>query len=399
MEKYFSLNEAGKASLEGPFAFTAESILSSFLPPNKDIPHLEYRRMIFSALCRVIENRKPLNVSNLRLTLKEIEKKHFSQPTKKYFYISMISLEGHSINKPFPIKRRLEDVNIKISRSLQKNHRRYWSNTLSSCIDLSEKQKKFYNGYCYFVASCPAKTRIQAHQKISEQSDLLLGIWNLRSNHTQFSRISSITGSAKKLPINKLALHPLSCVLGENEDENEGFWFNNQLTVQVKPKPMNSEEYKELLKWEKVFRKKIGKNSFGNFIGDLIINYMRAASVNDLEASFLALWTLLEKITGSFQHFDIIKKLISLMPESELELHHLKNRRNNIVHDFQTYSDSETIVFQLNQYITRILIFMVLNAHRFETKQKWIQFLELPRDKQTLEANKELINFKLKLIN
>jgi len=156
----------------------------------------------------------------------------------------------------------------------------------------------------------------------------------------------------------------------------------------VRPESIGA-SYEALKKFEQWVQNRLKSVSIGAPLTRLLTLYCAACDEPELSSAYLALWSVLEHITGTEKksYDDLLRRASFLSHDPALDravLEHLRNQRNAMVHHGVSIDDPERVVFQLKHYVEYGIMFLLRNARRFRTMEEFRQFLDLPPDSTLL---------------
>lgn len=388
------IEKTGKVGFRGWGIERVASVLSSAIDPDQNIPEIDWlsiqSKAIFSAI-------KVKNLTTKRL-LSEINKKisdYKARPLKDFIFISSLSLK-------LPVKhiqRRLIDTNISLSQTYPEQYDR---STIQDRIDRLG-HKKSEEQFTNVKIRLKARTAESAFSVGLNALDLLRGFWNLYLNTTRF-RISMMQSE----PVNKVrtgrihTIHKINGTLGSHT-----IWYEPVFYSAV-DLSITSDKLNKLTLFERIVRKNLQNNPYKEFLEESIIQYSRALDEKILQNSFIKLWTLLERLTGSLkENYNVtIKRVVFPYQKRDAEkqvLEHLRDNRNNIVHLSQNSAQAESLVYLLHEYVRQQLLFLIKELKTFPNIGDCWKFLDQPYKIEDLRIRlkytKRAIKWKNKINN
>ncbi|MDQ3712733.1 MAG: hypothetical protein M3388_11010 [Acidobacteriota bacterium] len=253
------------------------------------------------------------------------------------------------------------------------------------------REDEIPSNFVYVRANVEARSIVEAYHKAIDALDLLRGVWNLYFNLGVGRRMSF----GGKNPVNKIILGPIHTLHKSNGKlATEDFWYEPNYVKPLFPFSITN-DYKKLKKYEKLIRGRIRNSNYSTEIENSILKYTRALDERNFNNAFLALWSLLENLTGSIASYDdAIKRTLFLYKDKEfhkLILEHLRSYRNKTIHTGDSISEGmETLLYQLKSYVEMLLRFHLYNNLKFKDISESAQFLSLNSDRNFL---KEKINW------
>ncbi|MGE4501208.1 MAG: hypothetical protein AB7C96_12735 [Hydrogenovibrio sp.] len=116
-----------------------------------------------------------------------------------------------------------------------------------------------------------------------------------------------------------------------------------------------------------------------------IVRYVRALDSPDYNSAFISLWSVLEYLTYTLKdsYDKTIKRTSFHYKDREYArqvLEHLRRYRNKSVHLGAGESEIDTHIYQLKNYIERLLKFHISNHFGFESIEEAAKFMDLQHD-------------------
>ena len=156
---------------------------------------------------------------------------------------------------------------------------------------------------------------------------------------------------------------------------------------------MTKADLGQIRRFEQWVRKKFAILKYSNELLGLLREYVATLDGTDFEAIYLRLWAILEKLTacndrtGKADHATVVRRACFLWKdttETELLLEHLKDVRNNSIHDLKSHEMVETCVYQLLRFIHELFLFHIHWAGKFDSFAEAGEFLQLSKDPKVL---------------
>jgi hypothetical protein len=199
-------------------------------------------------------------------------------------------------------------------------------------------------------------------------------------------------------PINDIHLGPIHTVhWPDGRLATNNMWWYEQGYVEPYPLYDLREKWDELIQYQNETLQYIQQTSsaFRELIEDAIRHYTRALDKINLHNSFLELWNLLEKLTGTQNaNYGITVKWASFFYKdtefAQQILNHLRERRNRAIHSGENFDDSEIIIYQIKRFCEKILSFLIARSAEFENLEEYSQFLERSPDIEELQKQIKL---------
>ncbi|MDI4633842.1 hypothetical protein J7U46_12355 [Pelomonas sp. V22] len=222
-----------------------------------------------------------------------------------------------------------------------------------------------------------ARSSFEAGTKALDALDLLRGELNLFAN-TGWRK----TYGGPQTPVNQVRLGPLHTLHRPNGDNTDIdlYWYDPQYTQGHSFLNLRTAGSK-VLSNVAIFRRKMVRLPYRATIEDALIRYARCLDTNDLDASVVKLWGVLELLTGTGRdsYEKTIRRASFIFSDGQrhrLVLEHLRRYRNRSVHAGKVGEDMEIEVFQLKKYVEHLLRFHVLNNFAFQSFNEACAFLD-----------------------
>ncbi len=376
-----------KINIDGKVEFDWQSneydaVLFSMLIFPENIPEIDAKSLISRALFSVGKKGK-LSSRNLLSEINKLENEYQLAPIIRYYLSTSIS-----INSTCVLNRLIVDDKVVLFRK-QKSIK--YLNSVSQLLEHAKSQlfadpPSFYLPMRIYVS---AKTVYEASQQAIDTIDFIRGIWNFGRNCMHTFRTSF---GGKPNPVNKYILGPIHTLHFPNGKlaHDSVWWYEPSYLGEISTTLLSKNEIIDLYKHYHSIMAKINKCNYSSEIKNAIIRYTRALDERNWNTSFLKLWGVLELLTGTTgaKYDDTIKRTAFLYEERDYNfyvLQHLRNYRNNSVHNDRENSEIETYMYQLKNYVEALLVFHLGNRYGFKTIEDAGNFLSLPykRDEYT----------------
>lgn len=211
------------------------------------------------------------------------------------------------------------------------------------------------------------------------------GIWNLFLNRHSGMRIS-FGGPNGGHPVNQIVPGPLHTMHTPDGQValKEQCWHSPGLES-VTPESLGREKYARIKKFEGWVRRRLESPTIGPAVTRLLTTYCGALDEPELSSGYLALWGVLEQITGTDKrsYEDLLRRASFLYrdaPVARVLLEHMRDQRNRMVHQGQSIDNPERMVYLLKRYVEDQLIFLIRNTRRFSRMDEFRALLDLPPD-------------------
>lgn len=245
-----------------------------------------------------------------------------------------------------------------------------------------------------------ARTNQEAVDLATENLDFLRGIWNYALNR----RKRGFFPSGVRLPKSMIIRGPFSKLyLGKRPNPTDGIWTNDSFSTPTPPAVNLSRAWQGLMQNEQWLRSKLKKNPLGKNAEYWIREYGRALDLRDYNIAYLALWRIIEQMSGLApreSHIEVDRRVSFLFIDTnynKLVLSLLRNLRNEAVHSGQEISCVEDTYDELRGYVEILLDFYIRNPYRFKKVSDVVDFLSLAPDPSALEHQIGELESKIKL--
>jgi hypothetical protein len=242
---------------------------------------------------------------------------------------------------------------------------------------------------------------LDAFETANDYLDQFRGMLNLLINS---SNSVSPFGGRLSIPhaVNKFRRGPFHSIhRPDGSLATETFWYeprwaHNQPSVQFKDPP----DYKRALqRWWR----KLQVNPMREFISDVLLRYCRALDLHEADASFLGMWQVLEKVTGTDKYDLLVERMVRLFTDHEDSreiANHLRLRRNQTVHSAHNISrEANAILIQIEEFAGQAIFFYLKNAAKFDSQRELFDFLDLPLDQQRIKRQQKISDFFIRYQN
>ena len=387
-------NNTGKASFSSIEHYDLMAVLCSVANLSGNIPEIDKHRIILKGTFSAA-NAGKITAKRLLKEISILEKIFINQ--KEEHYVLATSL---SIRRNINIKYDIDSVIITITPSLPPIYKKNRDNLhLQPHVKyMIEKVPLDYSSARVIVK---ARSTDEGGETALRNLDLIRGIWNLSLNRLT---TLSISFGGKRKPINKILLGPFHTLHERNGNlKTDNFWYEPDFKLLDPYSFDKKEEIENLISFTKIVRNKINKCLYKEIIKEGIIRYTRALDYTDYEIAFLKLWSTLELLTNTVKEsYDkTIKRVAFLFSDYDFHsqiLNHLRDFRNKTIHaDSSGNPDTQTYLYQLKNYVERLIIYHLTNRMKFQKLSEAANFLDLSPNiellKEKLELYKRGINF------
>lgn len=366
------VSNQGSVSFSPDFSFDGyQEVLQDILVLSQDIPHSELGRIVWLSLVNSAKEGKITSDIFLRYA-SELEKEYLSRQPKRYILVSEISV---SSNDDLP-RFRVGNSTISFPKKLP-------TGFLHSRTGVLEKAKYALHAatpenYRWARVTLDSKGDGEAANKALDALHLLLGVWNI-----SLSSSGRKSWVGKRKPVNTVTLGPIHTVhFLSGKLEREIWWFDPNYCGSIPSRSLGKDVERVVQFWYGV-KRKLMKIPYRNHLEKWIRLYNQALDEKDWSTSYIRLWQVLEAATNTSDgsHKVTVRRVAFLYPDREFNhafIDHLRNMRNQLVHESADKNTMETHLFLLKNYVEDILLFHLRQAGQFRTLGEVSEFLDLP---------------------
>lgn len=381
LENIKTINSNGEAIFSGFELSDLISILDSMLKLHHEITEHDRRKIIQNGVFKVGQG----NTLTSDLLLKEFSvlENEFLRQTKQTFrLVTNISVKLATTPKIFIVD------NSRISFGWRQNHRIALAR--EKIIEEAQRHtlRELPKNYTNVSVIVQARSTEEAGRKALDNLDFLRAIWNLWKN----LQIQTRRSYEFPRPINAVILGPIHTLHKLNgESASDNWWYD---TNYRKPVSVLNEfnQMQEIYKFTKAIRSNLNKLNYKQELIFALIQYTRALDSSDWNNSFLQLWSILEKLTGTTQsdsHKTTIKRASFIFYDNDFAfqaLHHLRTLRNIAIHSGTQKDDIETTLYQLKRVIEGLFMFHIRKPNMFKSMSEAADFMDSPKDLNILDS-------------
>jgi hypothetical protein len=127
---------------------------------------------------------------------------------------------------------------------------------------------------------------------------------------------------------------------------------------------------------------------YQEFCTKFIAAYTNALDTRDEEAKLVKFWLCLELLTGADDAKSIIKRIAFFYSNQKLvtaQLRALRAARNSHVHAGAKPARLGLKNFMLVEFIENLIVFVISNHFKFETRQQWWDFMSTTTDIKSID--------------
>lgn len=319
-------------------------------------------------------------------------RKIVKNPPMSFVLASSYSLSRHTALG----SRRMNSCSFTFSPFLPK---RFDRSAISSKISQYQKSACL-NDYLNVRVTLNARSAIEAGMNGIEAMDLLRSIWNLASNMSTGMRISF----GQRQRVNSVGLGPIHTVHKPDGQLASEVFFYEPFHWQL-PRARNfGQRWSAVTTFETMLRRDLARHSYRDEMERCLRRYSHALDELQYDTALLKLWGILETLTGTqpkqhsrreshraaflFRDFDYHCQVIK----------QIRDDRNRFAHLGTSDEDrGESRMYLLKRYVEQLLVFHLRHKSRFTTIDEAASFLDLPRDRSKLRAQRRMIDKALRM--
>jgi hypothetical protein len=354
------------------------SVLESAVDFHPNIPEADRSVLVREALLAAGKEAKP-DQKQLEKHLRSGESKYLRTPSEDYVLTSAIGIANYHGRRRI----RINDVKISLCKTVP---------TIFDRTEIQDDIKEYAAppppDTLQILARVSARTPSAAFEEAQRNIELLRALWNYTLN---FPRWLFFPFGGVPKPVNAILpgrLHTLhrpdgSLIRAPVWYEPQGF--------------KDGDIYLPDDGWSRVQKGAIQTLSRPRRIkyrSDLelaFVRYSRALDDRDHHAAFGRIWAVLEYLTECISNYDrLIKRasFIAANPEHRfirLMLQHLRDVRNDLVHEDQSRSNVEAYLYQAKRIAEFLIRFHLRNGTRFSSRAAAAEYLDTPADPDILK--------------
>lgn len=288
-------------------------------------------------------------------------------------------LTAISLGKPLPFRRLY--VNGTLIRLIDGAFPKKYASRESGFCSRQSGFSISYPGYTNVIVSVKSRTVRGAFTKALDALDLMRAFLCLYSNHAAELFPTNI------LPVNKVRLgqvHTLHYTSGQEVPDE--YWFEPNFYLSS---VYLHRETSLLCKKTRTHFERLAECPYADVLTDALLRYVRALDEKDHNYSAVRLWNALEVLLspGEPQYETIVRRCAFLFEEREYHkqiLNHLKEFRNECIHNGAQSNSAKIYCYQLQYYLKRLILFLLYQD--FSSIAQAHEFLDLPPDEKALLA-------------
>ena len=372
----------------------ARELLALAFPFNADVDSHHRQQIVTEALFKVAKepDDEKIVASLVESEIARHEKKYRSTRRKKFFLLTQVSL---SSSTPFPKRIRLNNATICFycSRPDQVRIATGMEDSIEALgID------KHIRGWMYVKVYVEGRDAIEAGTRALRELNLLRAIWNYVALRGQASRSCSPT----ERPLSVFRLAPMQTIhlVNPTPCPSSVYWYQQPyLATDFPGKAWNpgAEKFEKVRAAEKKIRGTLRESTHSNFLASQFQKYIAACDIAPHDERFMALWTLLEHLTGcgeggKMDYALLVRRAANIFADYKayrLILSSLRSVRNSVAHDMRSDFEPHS-ANKLFWIVNCALNFHLGVSRQIRSKSDVFAFLDLPHDPEQLKTEIKL---------
>lgn len=304
-----------------------------------EIPEHQKDQIIIKAIFESADNEK-LTCGYISETIKRMEHEYLSKENTTFILLTRITI--HSLAKNISVK--TPNASISISQKIPKKFKRHYDFKKAESLHPNTDE----NAYSWVTIKTQSRCIHSAANNALQELNFFIGILNIFYNYNQGSRVSFSTPQ----PINKLRLFPYhSLHLTSGQQATDAHWYNLSNSMNGSSTQADEKLHSAISFFRKTKNKILKTNQYHFFLNALN-RYNDALETNDMNKSFLSLWSLLEHITftGKDSYDVTINRAIFIFKDKFITRHTLellRSKRNMAIHTGETFDEAEKYTYML----------------------------------------------------
>lgn len=322
-------------------------------------------------------------VKSCALELQSYRKRRWQE----YVVVSSISLAPETPLRPCEIERMRIRFSTKLSpkwdrKALQRDFEHVFP-------------AGFQASYKTLTISLHAPDPSAAQDRARRVFDVRRALWNWYLNRDKWTQHIGIPK-----PLNRVLWGPITTVhRPDGTLARDGFSYDDEFRVDRATQ--NLKNLGAVLKFERAMTRRMRRSPIAKELEQFLVGYVRALDHADQLTAFQSLWPVFESITGGLDaRYDRnFRRMLACYSTTNREavafigqeLEHLREFRNNLVHEGRATAQVWIAVQQLKAHVHAALgvFFEVLS--QFSNLESAYDFLDLPRNEVDLKRQADLL--------
>lgn len=385
------VDRLGNVSFSAGFQFEGyQEVLQDIILLSRDVPQNEFQRIVWHSLVNAAKEGQVTSGLFLKHA-SELEKEYISRQPKRYILISEISVNSFDDLPAFKVG----NATISFPRKLSSGFSRSRDEVLKEAKH--SLHAPLPESYRFVRVAVDSKGEGAAANMALDALHLLLGIWNLSLN-SDFR----VSWGGRRKPVNTVTLGPIHTVHTLSGTlERKVWWFDPNYCGAISSRPL-SQNIKQIIQYRSWVKHRLLKIPYRDQLEQWIRLYNRALDEKDWSTSYIRLWQVLEAATNTSDgnHKVTIKRVAFLYLDKDFNyafLDHLRNMRNQLVHESADKETMESHLYLLKNYVEDLLIFHLGQAGKFRTLGEFSELLDLPASIADLTKRRNLLKKAVRL--
>ena len=362
------------------------AILASLVELKEDVHPVDCQRILNKAVFNAIKE-DAISSDSLLNSISQEERHFRSTQRKQYMLATYISIDATNQ----PIKRTRwgsSTITFSLTHPAGVNY-----GSLQFTLDNLGLSTVPLNWLAVRVSE-QGRTPEEAGYRAMENFETLRAIWNLARNRVIGHRMQTPVPK----PVNDIRIGLVQTVHEPTGTETGGvFWYNEPyLAVDYpgRPKRLKNDEWAQIHKFEQHARQKLRRMPYRSKFEALLREYVAILDGVDHQTAVPRLWAVLEQLThcsegGGVNYDKLVRRTIFIWKESALMrliLEHLRDVRNDTIHDLRVHNEQSTCFYQLLAMVHQMIIFHFQFSGEFKNFSEAGEFLQLSKDPQSLRS-------------
>lgn len=371
----------------------ATSALYTMVDFPPDLTEIQRESILSRAISNVAKGSN-LTKDNLIAELKQLVGKERAKKEQKYHMLASLSIAP-------PLPARIVSIDKCRIRILSNDYPKKFASRNELMQDPRFKHR--HNvveaspaDYSKVIVSADAKSPDQALRICLMELDIMRAIWCLELNHDM-----ELMGNQQE-PINVIRTGSVHTIhLKSGKLVTDLYWHEPNFVLAT-PYTIrrNLPVYQKNFKW---YLEQLHKSKYSDKLKGALLRYVRALDERDQDVALIRLWGAVESLTSPGEaNYDLVtRRCAFLFAEHDYHkqiLEHLREYRNQSVHAGEQMGKAKIHCYQLQFYFRQLILFHLRFAGKFDNLDQANEFLDLPFEKKSLEARKELIELAIKFV-
>jgi hypothetical protein len=351
-------------------------VLVSAAKFDERVPEVERLAIVRRSIAATLSKNEP-DTRALRAAIANEQAAYLKKPEKTMVLLASVSIMMKEVSR----RRLLGEARAIFSKSVPSAFRSPSLRDLAALNQIPDHP----DSYMKVRVVMPSRSVGDAVERGFISLDLVRGIWNYALG---FRRYRLSFGGSPNKAFNRILLGPRFSVHSESGDvagEGLGIIEGFQEVASVS----TTRDVDFVLSRERVIREKLRYIPYRKEIERAFVRYVRALDEREQGSCFLALWGLIEMLTGTLdaRYDTTVKRAASLFTPLEPRrsvLQHLRVYRNGMAHSGRETELGELLVAQAKGFVEELFNFHLAQGRFFASFDEACQFLDFPEDNDRL---------------